>query len=40
MKHFDDPGLLLMGFKPIEKLKAQYNVHNSYFLYPDDSVCK
>ena len=38
MKRFDNPGLVLMGFKPVSTVKPQYNVHNGYFIYPDDSV--
>jgi ATP-dependent DNA helicase 2 subunit 1 len=38
MKTFGNPGLFLQGFKPAEKLKWQYNVKNSKFIRPDDSV--
>lgn len=38
MKRFDEPGLVLMGFKPKERLKMQYNVKNSSFAYPDDGI--
>lgn len=38
IKKFDNPGLVLLGFKPRECLKRHYNVRNSLFLYPDESV--
>ncbi len=27
-----------MGFKPVARVKQQYNIHNSYFLYPEESA--
>jgi len=38
MKTFGKPGLYLMGFKPKARLKLQYNVKNSKFLRPDETV--
>ena len=38
MKHFDDPGLVLMGFKPEDRLKRQYNVKDGSIIYPDENV--
>ena len=38
MKTFGEPGLHLMGFKPQERLKRHYNVKNSKFLRPDETV--
>jgi hypothetical protein len=31
-------GLLLMGFKPRDRLKRTYNVKNCLFLQPDETV--
>ena len=31
-------GLLLMGFKPKERLKEFHNIKPPYFLYPDETV--
>jgi ATP-dependent DNA helicase 2 subunit 1 len=36
IKKFDDPSLVLMGFKPYSRLKEYHNYRTSYFLYPDD----
>ncbi|GFY74650.1 hypothetical protein TNIN_366211 [Trichonephila inaurata madagascariensis] len=36
IRHFDSPGLLLMGFKPKSYLKAHYHLKPSLFLYPDE----
>lgn len=40
IKNFGEPGLLLMGFKPRDRLKWSYNVKNSSFCFPDESVVK
>ncbi|XP_062513142.1 X-ray repair cross-complementing protein 5-like [Corticium candelabrum] len=37
MKHFADPGLLLMGFKPKTSLKRYFYVKPANFIYPDES---
>lgn len=36
IKTFGEPSLVLLGFKPIERLKVYHNVRSSYFIYPDD----
>ncbi|XP_064600054.1 X-ray repair cross-complementing protein 5-like [Liolophura sinensis] len=38
IKRFDDPGLVLMGFKPRSLLKRHYHVKPAQFLYPDESM--
>eukprot|EP00040_Diaphanoeca_grandis_P034137 m.210371 g.210371 ORF g.210371 m.210371 type:complete len:701 (-) comp33074_c1_seq1:277-2379(-) len=38
MKFFDTPGLVLMGFKPLDRLKQQYNVNDSCLVYPDETI--
>eukprot|EP00743_Colponemidia_sp_Colp-15_P002621 GILK01002839.1.p1 GENE.GILK01002839.1~~GILK01002839.1.p1 ORF type:complete len:631 (-),score=167.71 GILK01002839.1:47-1906(-) len=40
VKKFDTPGMKLMGFKPLERLKTYHNTRHSYFLYPDDEMVK
>ncbi|KAM4623273.1 X-ray repair cross-complementing protein 6 [Polymixia lowei] len=36
IKKFDDPGLVLIGFKPMEKLKRHYHIRPAVFLYPEE----
>lgn len=36
IKTFGEPSLVLIGFKPKERLKIYHNVKAPYFLYPDD----
>lgn len=36
IKSIESPGLTLIGFKPLTKLKTKYNYRESYFLYPDE----
>jgi len=36
IKTFGEPSLVLLGFKPRERIKAYHNVRSSYFVYPDD----
>ena len=38
LKKFAEPGLLLLGFKPKERLKPHYYVKPANFIYPDESV--
>ena len=38
MKKFDEPGLLLLGFKPKSRLKEHHYVKPANFIYPDESV--
>ncbi|GAA6219980.1 X-ray repair cross-complementing protein 6 isoform X1 [Lates japonicus] len=40
IKKFDDPGLLLMGFKPMEKLKLHHHIRPAVFLYPEEDEVK
>ena len=35
MKKFGDPSLILMGFKPMDRLKPYYNFKSGYFCFPD-----
>jgi len=37
IKDFGPPGLTLMGFKNLNRLKPYHNIKNSYFMYPDDT---
>lgn len=37
MKTFGQPGLHLMGFKPLDRLKLHYNVKNTKFMRPDET---
>ena len=36
IKTFGEPSLVLLGFKPLHRLKVYHNVRSSYFVYPDD----
>lgn len=36
IKDFGEPGLVLLGFKPRDKLKIYHNIKAPYFIYPDD----
>ncbi|XP_022054708.1 X-ray repair cross-complementing protein 6 isoform X2 [Acanthochromis polyacanthus] len=40
IKKFDDPGLLLIGFKPMEKLKLHHHIRPAVFLYPEEDQVK
>uniref|UniRef100_A0A3P9KEP8 DNA helicase n=1 Tax=Oryzias latipes TaxID=8090 RepID=A0A3P9KEP8_ORYLA len=40
IKKFDDPGLVLIGFKPMEKLKLHHHIRPSVFLYPEEEEVK
>ncbi|KAM9336207.1 X-ray repair cross-complementing protein 6 [Symphorus nematophorus] len=40
IKKFDDPGLHLIGFKPMEKLKIHHHIRPSAFLYPEEGEVK
>ncbi|KAJ3607484.1 hypothetical protein NHX12_024535 [Muraenolepis orangiensis] len=37
IKKFDDPGLHLMGFKPMDQLKLHHHIRPSVFLYPEEA---
>ncbi|XP_017339232.2 X-ray repair cross-complementing protein 6 [Ictalurus punctatus] len=36
IKKFDDPGLVLMGFKPMDRLKLHHHIRPSLFVYPEE----
>jgi ATP-dependent DNA helicase II len=36
----EEPGMTLMGFKSIDKIKQFYNLGESYFVYPNESFSK
>lgn len=36
IKKFEDPGLFLIGFKPMEKLKVHHHIRPAVFLYPEE----
>ncbi|KAF6340817.1 X-ray repair cross complementing 6 [Rhinolophus ferrumequinum] len=38
LKRFDDPGLILIGFKPLIMLKKHHFVRPSLFVYPEESL--
>ncbi|KAJ3056120.1 X-ray repair cross-complementing protein 6 [Rhizophlyctis rosea] len=39
IKHFGDPGLTLLGFKPKSALKFKHNIKHSAFIYPNEEDC-
>lgn len=36
IKKFDDPGLVLIGFKPMSKLKVHHHIRPAVFIYPEE----
>lgn len=38
LKRFDDPGLILIGFKPLVMLKKHHFLRPSLFVYPEESL--
>jgi ATP-dependent DNA helicase 2 subunit 1 len=40
IKYIGEPSLVLLGFKPTARIKAQFNVKAPYFIYPDDGNIK
>ncbi|XP_067344401.1 X-ray repair cross-complementing protein 6 isoform X2 [Channa argus] len=40
IKKFDEPGLLLIGFKSMERLKLHHHIRASVFLYPEEDEVK
>lgn len=40
IKKFEDPGMFLIGFKPMEKLKIHHHIRPSCFLYPEEDDVK
>lgn len=40
IKKFEDPGLHLIGFKPMERLKIHHHIRPAVFLYPEENDVK
>ncbi|KAK5850509.1 hypothetical protein PBY51_001384 [Eleginops maclovinus] len=40
MKKFEDPGMTLIGFKPMEKLQLHHHIRPATFLYPEEDEVK
>ncbi|XP_036938201.1 X-ray repair cross-complementing protein 6 [Acanthopagrus latus] len=40
IRKFEDPGLFLIGFKPMEKLKIHHHIRPAVFLYPEEGEVK
>lgn len=40
IKKFEDPGLYLIGFKPMEKLELQHHIRPAAFIYPEEGEVK
>lgn len=38
LKRFDEPGLILIGFKPLAMLKKHHFLRPSLFVYPEESM--
>ncbi|XP_069347816.1 X-ray repair cross-complementing protein 6 isoform X3 [Eulemur rufifrons] len=38
LKRFDEPGLILIGFKPLAMLKMHHYLRPSLFVYPEESL--
>ncbi|XP_057215147.1 X-ray repair cross-complementing protein 6 [Triplophysa rosa] len=36
IKKFDDPGLVLLGFKPMDRLKLHHHIRPALFIYPEE----
>ncbi|XP_036428762.1 X-ray repair cross-complementing protein 6 [Colossoma macropomum] len=36
IKKFDDPGLVLIGFKPVDRLKLHHHIRPALFVYPEE----
>ncbi|XP_072524254.1 X-ray repair cross-complementing protein 6 [Salminus brasiliensis] len=36
IKKFDDPGLVLIGFKPMDRLKRHHHIRPALFIYPEE----
>ncbi|XP_028843873.1 X-ray repair cross-complementing protein 6 isoform X2 [Denticeps clupeoides] len=36
IKKFDDPGLVLIGFKPMSRLKLHHHIRPAVFIYPEE----
>eukprot|EP00913_Durusdinium_trenchii_P006848 g6439.t1 len=37
-KHFGDPGLRLLGFKPSKSLEDHHRIFHAYFVYPNETL--
>ncbi|KAM6964284.1 X-ray repair cross-complementing protein 6 [Tautogolabrus adspersus] len=40
IKKFEDPGLFLIGFKPMEELERHHHIRPAVFLYPEEGEVK
>ncbi|XP_068160757.1 X-ray repair cross-complementing protein 6 [Antennarius striatus] len=40
IKKFEDPGMYLIGFKPMEKLKVHHHIRPAVFIYPEEEDVK
>lgn len=40
IKKFEDPGLYLIGFKPLKMLKIHHHVRPALFVYPEEDMVK
>lgn len=40
MKKFEDPGMYLIGFKPLKMLKIHHHIHPAVFIYPEEDMVK
>lgn len=40
IKKFEDPGMFLIGFKPMERLKRHHHIRPAVFLYPEENEVK
>lgn len=38
VKRFEDPGFVLIGFKPLSMLKLHHHIRPAQFLYPEESI--
>ncbi|XP_038639631.1 X-ray repair cross-complementing protein 6 isoform X2 [Scyliorhinus canicula] len=38
LKRFDNPGLVLIGFKPLSLLKKHHHIRPSQFIYPEETL--
>lgn len=40
IKKFEDPGLYLIGFKPLNMLKIHHHIQAAVFVYPEEDMVK
>ena len=40
IKFKEEPGMILLGFKSIDKIKVYHNIRESYFIYPNELCYK